>query len=156
MYNTLTLYYTDDEEWQPRVCPITMSNGTTYGLNTWAPFLAEDDARVYEDFKSYSTELRTLIARCMADRKEDRPSLQELLYLTQANIAREDAAAANTQRQFEEAKRADPTIQKPLVDIRRPPPVEDDDLLRRFFREYFREPPVREDPYRDYWDKKAS
>ncbi|KAI1772884.1 hypothetical protein F4818DRAFT_443765 [Hypoxylon cercidicola] len=154
MYNSLTLYYTDDEDWQPEVCPIAMPDGTAYNLNTWAPFLVGDDASVYEDFRSYSTELRTLIARCMADRQEERPSLHELLDLIQANIARGDATAANAQMQFEAEKQLDPTKQKPPVDIKRPPPIEDDDLLQRFFREYLREPAMREDPYSDYWNER--
>ncbi|KAI1767444.1 kinase-like domain-containing protein [Hypoxylon sp. FL1150] len=153
MYNALTLYFTSDEDWQPQVCPITMPDGTTKNLNTWAPFLVGHDARVYEDFRSYSVQLRTLIARCMADRQEDRPSLQELLDIIQANIASGDAAAANKRMQFEAARQVDPSIRIPPVNIKRPPPVEDDNLLQRFFREYLREPPLREDPYRDYWDQ---
>ncbi|KAI4865063.1 hypothetical protein F4820DRAFT_421694 [Hypoxylon rubiginosum] len=153
MYNALTLYYTDDQDWQPEVCPITLPNGTFYNLNTWAPFLVGDAARVYDEFKRYSIELRTLIARCMADRQEDRPSLQELIDIIRVNIGGGDSAAVDAQRQFDDEKLVDPTKEKPPVDVTRPPPVEDDELLLRFFREYLREPPVREDPYRDYWDE---
>ncbi|KAI1104886.1 hypothetical protein F4804DRAFT_305780 [Jackrogersella minutella] len=144
MFNALTLYGTDDEEWQPQVCAITMPDGTAEDLNTWAPFLVGDQA--YDDFKSYSIELRTLIARCMADRGEDRPPLDELLHLIQQNIAQEDAAANEARRQWQEEKQAGPNKQKPPVDFKRPPAVEDDDLLNRFFMEYLREPPIREDP----------
>lgn len=150
MYNALTLYFTEDEDWQPRVCQITMPNGTVRDLNTWAPYLVGNP--VYDEFKAYSIELRTLIARCMADDGQDRPTLDELLQIIQRAIARDDAAAREEQAKWNEEKRKDPTKQKPPVGFKRPPAVEDDDLLLRFFREYFREPPVREDPYRDYWD----
>lgn len=156
MYNSLTLYWTDDDEWEPQVCPITMPDRTSKNLNTWAPGLVGHANLVHERNKRYSVELRTLIARCMADEQEDRPSLQELLYIIQVNIARGDMAAANAQMQFEAARQQNPTIQKPPIDIKRPPPIEDNDLLGRFFQEYLRDPPVREDPYKGYWDQRNS
>lgn len=145
MFNALTLYFTDDEDWQPKICSITMPDGTAKDLNTWAPFLVGGEA--YDDFQHYSIELRTLIARCMADRREDRPSLEELLQIVQLNITRGDAAADEERRKWEEEKAADPTKQRPPVDLKKAPDIEDDDLIQRFFREYLREPPTREDPY---------
>ncbi|KAI0380726.1 hypothetical protein F5Y04DRAFT_256594 [Hypomontagnella monticulosa] len=150
MFNALTLYFTDDEEWQPKICQVTMPDGATKDLNTWAPFLVGDG--VYTDFERYSIELRTLIARCMADRGEDRPSLEELLNIIQGNIARGDIAADEAQRKWEEEKAEDPTKQRPPVDVKRPPDVEDNELILRFFREYLREPPTRMDPYEDHWN----
>ncbi|KAI0000098.1 hypothetical protein F4779DRAFT_604984 [Xylariaceae sp. FL0662B] len=140
MFNALTLYHTDDEDWEPRLCPVTLPDGTAMDLNTWAPFLVGADDKVYDQFKVYSAELRILIARCMADDRKERPSLQELLDIIERNIAAGDRAA-------EEARNEKRTP----VDVSVPPAVEDDDILRRFFQEYLREPPSRQDPYRDYW-----
>lgn len=150
MFNALTLYFTEDEQWQPQICRITMPDGTARDINTWAPFLVGH--QVYDEFKAYPIELRTLIARCMADDAEDRPSLEELLDTINQNIAQGDERANEAQRNWEEQKRLDPTKEKPAVDVKTPPAVEDNDLLVRFFREYFRELPVREDPYKDLWD----
>ncbi|KAI0833050.1 hypothetical protein F5Y06DRAFT_280702, partial [Hypoxylon sp. FL0890] len=151
MFNALTRYFTEDDEWEPKICPITMPDGTAKNLNTWAPFLV--GIQVYDEFRVYPIELRTLIARCMADAPGDRPSLDELLNIISRNIAQGDDRAIAAQRDWEEEKRKDPTKQKPLVNVKTPPAVEDNDLLIRFFQEYFHEPPVREDPYRDLWDR---
>ncbi|KAI2623136.1 kinase-like domain-containing protein [Hypoxylon sp. NC1633] len=153
MFNALTFYFTDDDEWQPRRCNIRMPDGTAKNLNTWAPFLV--GSQVYDEFKIHSIELRTLIARCMADNHRDRPSLDELLAIIQQNIANVDAAGWNAQQRWQQEKAVDPTKQKPPIDVKRPPAAEDDDLLRRFFREYLRDPPVRDDPYRDYWNEQT-
>ncbi|KAI1080422.1 hypothetical protein F5B20DRAFT_589492 [Whalleya microplaca] len=142
MFNALTLYHTDDEDWEPRVCPITMPDGEAKDLNTWAPFLVGANDMVYDQFKVYSIELRTLIARCMADDRRDRPSLHELLDTIERNIAAGDRAAYEARDE-----------EKAPVDVKVPPAVEDDDLLRRFFQEYLREPPNRQDPYRNYWPR---
>ncbi|XXH00668.1 hypothetical protein Hte_007018 [Hypoxylon texense] len=151
MYNALTLYYTDDLDWTPEVCPITLPNGEPYNLNTWAPFLVGNPARVYPHFATYSIELRTLIARCMADRQEDRPSLEELMRIIYTNIREGTDAAVEAQMQFEDERLLDPTKEKLPVDVTAPPPVEDDELLERFWAEYLREPPIKEDPYREFW-----
>ncbi|OTB06167.1 hypothetical protein M426DRAFT_9982 [Hypoxylon sp. CI-4A] len=139
MYIALTLYFTEDEDWAPTTCNITMPDGTSQDLVTWAPFLVGEP--VYDEFKAYSTELRTLIARCMADKQEDRPSLDELVDTIRAQIVKGDTEAS-----------ALPHKARTVDDLKRPPPVESDELLHRFAQEYFREPPVREDPYREYWD----
>ncbi|KAI1414549.1 hypothetical protein F5Y13DRAFT_158765 [Hypoxylon sp. FL1857] len=150
MFNALTLYFINDDEWEPRVCPVVMPDGTVYELNTWAPFLVGNE--IYDEFRAYPIGLRTLIARCMAHDAEDRPSLEELLNIINYSIAQGDAEAYEARMNWELEKANDPTIQKPPVDIKRPPAAEDDDLLIRFFQEYFREPPVREDPYVDLWN----
>ncbi|KAI1377211.1 hypothetical protein F4677DRAFT_415627 [Hypoxylon crocopeplum] len=128
-----------------------MPNGTNRDLRTWAPFLVGN--MLHPEFRMYNAELRNLIARCMADDRRDRPYLDELLYIVQQNIANVDAAAAEASRKWEEEKRNDPAKQKPPVDVKAPPAVEDDDLLRRFFQEYLRQPPIREDPYKDLWNQ---
>ncbi|KAI2464868.1 hypothetical protein F4781DRAFT_50856 [Annulohypoxylon bovei var. microspora] len=151
MYNALTLYFTDDEDWQPQVCQVMMPNGQSRAVSTWAPFLVGN--QVYDDFRAYSVELRSLVARCMADNRRDRPSLDELLNVIQRNIRRGDLDAEEAKNRWEEEKAADPDKQKPPVDIKRPPRVEDDALLLRFFREYIRDPPRRDDPYEDLWDQ---
>ncbi|KAI1661173.1 hypothetical protein F4813DRAFT_346649 [Daldinia decipiens] len=151
MFNALTLFHTDDEDWQPRICHVIMPDGISKDLNTWAPFLVGDE--VYEEFTYYSVDLRTLIARCMADDREDRPTLNELLTTIQTSIARDDAIAFETERVFQTERAADPTRQRLPVNVTRPPEVEDDALLSRFFQEYIRDPPSREDPYGEFWDQ---
>ncbi|KAI0135745.1 hypothetical protein F4814DRAFT_402398 [Daldinia grandis] len=151
MFNSLTLYYTDDEDWQPQVCRIIMPDGTGKDLNTWAPFLVGD--AVYEEFTFYNADLRTLIARCMADDREDRPTLNELLTTIQESIARDDATAFEAEERLQTERAEDPTRQRPPVDVARPPKVEDDALLSRFFQEYIRDPPARNDPYGGLWDQ---
>ncbi|KAI1391517.1 uncharacterized protein F4822DRAFT_396980 [Hypoxylon trugodes] len=149
MFNALSLYWASDDEWEPRVCQIKMPDGSTKGLNTWAPYLV--GTPIYPEFAPYSETLRTLIARCMAHHRQDRPSLKELLDTIEQAIAQGDTAADEAQRKWNEEKRKNPNAQKSPVDIRKPPSVEDDDLLRRFFQDYFRDPPIREDPYTDHW-----
>ncbi|KAI5859501.1 hypothetical protein GGS23DRAFT_616193 [Durotheca rogersii] len=153
MYNALTLYQVvaDDGDWAPRACPITMPDGSAKNLVTWAPFLVGREELVYDEFKAYGDDLRTLIARCMADEPEDRPGLQELLDTTTKNIAAGDRIAAAAQEGWERQKEGYPGRREGPVDVSRPPEVEDDDLVRRFFREYLNDPPARGDPYRDYW-----
>ncbi|KAL7625804.1 hypothetical protein AAE478_005027 [Parahypoxylon ruwenzoriense] len=153
MYNALTLYQVtdDDGDWAPQTCPIRMPDGTENNLVTWAPNLVGYDELVYDQFKVYSEELRTLIARCMADDQENRPSLDELLETIQRNILAGDAAAVEARRRWEEEKEENPDKQKDPVDVKRPPAIEDDDLLGRFFQEYLRDPPARNDPYEEQW-----
>ncbi|KAI1406022.1 hypothetical protein F4819DRAFT_442562 [Hypoxylon fuscum] len=153
MYNAVTGHTTIDDEWKPRVCPITMPDGTARDLNTWAPFLVGEEHTIEDHFKRHSIELRTLIARCMADQREDRPSLAQLLEEIQENILRGDVRAYEAQVAFNDARLVNPTLQKPPVDVSRPPHVEDDDLLRRFFFEYLREPPVVPDIFQDLWEE---
>ncbi|KAI8958901.1 hypothetical protein F5Y11DRAFT_334724 [Daldinia sp. FL1419] len=140
MFNALSLYHTDDEDWQPRICTIQMPDGKSRDLSTWAPFLVGD--QVYEAFTHYGIDLRTLIARCMADDGEDRPTLDELLAIIQYSIARDDVQASEVSL----------VSQEPPIDVSKPPAIETDALLQRFFREYFLEPQMRPDPYVEFWD----
>ncbi|KAI1135699.1 hypothetical protein F5Y05DRAFT_394210 [Hypoxylon sp. FL0543] len=150
MFNALTLYFTEDDEWQPTVCPIQMPDGTAKDLNTWAPFLV--GLQVYDQFRAYPVALRTLIARCMADAAEDRPSLDELVNIISENIEESNAKGNEVSYAWREWLREDPTRERPPDDVTGPPDIEDNELYVRFFREYFREPPVRQSPYTDLWD----
>ncbi|KAI2608155.1 uncharacterized protein GGS25DRAFT_489096 [Hypoxylon fragiforme] len=151
MFNAMTIYYTDDDEWEPRRCRISMPDGRTKNLNTWAPFIVGSQALA--QFTHHEIGLRTLIARCMADHRDDRPSLRELLDTVRQNIARGDAEAAEEKRKWDRAKARDPSVRKPRIDIKRPPKVEEDELLLKFFQEYLRDAPIRQDFYAGQWDR---
>ncbi|KAI1451378.1 hypothetical protein F4805DRAFT_451668 [Annulohypoxylon moriforme] len=146
MFSAMTFYFTDDPEWRPRVCGVPMPDGEIENLETWAPYLVGEP--VYDEFKPYSLELRSLIARCMADNPDERPTLDVLLDIIEDNIRRGDEAAAEDRRRSEE----DPDRERPPVGVVDPPEVESDELLARWDREYILEPIVRDDPYADYWD----
>ncbi|KAI1444777.1 kinase-like domain-containing protein [Annulohypoxylon stygium] len=151
MFNMLTMYYTDDPEWQPRECEVRMPHGELFPILTWAPFLVGN--LVYPEFQKYNLDLRMLIARCMADSKDDRPVLDELVAIIQDNIRSGDEAAARLQAEWEEELRNNPGSGPPSVDVTQPPEVESDSLLRRWRREYLDEPEKREDLYAALWDE---
>ncbi|KAI1092518.1 hypothetical protein F5B19DRAFT_203927 [Rostrohypoxylon terebratum] len=154
MFNTLTMYYTEDPEWQPRVCEIRMPGGELLPMLTWVPFLVGD--LVYPEFQKYDLDLRMLLARCMADSKDDRPGLDELVAIIQDNIRSGDEAAVRLQAEWEEELRRNPDWKPPGVDVTQPPEVESDNLLRRWRREYLDEPEKRKDLYAALWDEPDS
>ncbi|KAI1214611.1 uncharacterized protein F4807DRAFT_403970 [Annulohypoxylon truncatum] len=150
MFNTMTFYFTDDPDWKPRDC-VVQGEGDHYEIvNTWAPYLV--GFSVYAEFQKYEIELRSLVARCMADNPADRPTLGELIETIEENMRRGDEDADEEFRRWEEIRRIDPRAQKPPVDVRRPPAAETNDLLKRWAQEYIYQPINRQDPYEDLWN----
>ncbi|KAI0883235.1 uncharacterized protein GGS22DRAFT_37690 [Annulohypoxylon maeteangense] len=150
MFNILTFYFTDDPDWQARDCEMQMPDGEMRVVRTWAPYLVGDP--VYDEFKNYDIEMRTLIARCMADDPDDRPPLDELVDAIEYFIGQGDEAANEESRRLEEMRAQNQEPRPPPIDVKRAPDVESDELLKRWAREYINEPLMRQDPYADLWD----
>ncbi|KAI8630106.1 kinase-like protein [Xylariaceae sp. FL1651] len=137
-------------------------NGTsmvrTYG---WR-LLASTDEPIIADYRNADLELRELAARCMCEDPWQRPTLSELHDRCIANINKgnDDAVAAamglfpGSLPFVPGAPPPNPFMEDESYTKRRPlGQPEPDELLVKFYRDYFLDAPPVTDPYEDYWSK---
>ncbi|KAI0471773.1 kinase-like domain-containing protein [Xylariaceae sp. FL0804] len=146
MFNCMTLSFPAE---YPQTCAIQQDDGTyryltTYGFHLVGPYQGTGNApepQVDERFRNYDRNLRLLIARCLADDPDDRPDLHELIWEVEEGFTVTDDMASEAS--------AGP------FDIQRPQPVETehDDLLWKFYQDYFFNAPNITDPYAGEWDQ---
>ncbi|KAI1389299.1 kinase-like domain-containing protein [Hypoxylon trugodes] len=133
MFNLITLR-TPSRGWLPRY-RVTEQPPATFSTWGW-PLLPSTEYRPSELIELVDHQLRILVALCMADSPNQRPDLGALLETTIIRIEQLD-------RQEGEAS-PDPE--------RFPALNESDDLLTRFYVDYFTDPPFPSDPYEAYWE----
>ncbi|KAI2472623.1 kinase-like protein [Annulohypoxylon bovei var. microspora] len=152
MFNLLTLKHpTPICDWVAKQRRITIPPfHQPKELWTWAWFLlpAEGEPPIDKFYEAYDWDLRVLIARCMADDTAERPNLSELYYALELGIIMADRRVARDPIAFSYAPGG--LTYDPMT----PPPSDGDDILRKFYIDYFRDPPIKVDPYARMWSDK--
>ncbi|KAI1344403.1 kinase-like domain-containing protein [Xylariaceae sp. FL0016] len=157
MYNLMTLSIPKADN--PAKCTVLVRSPDrrqplrSRTVTSWVPWLTRSG--VEEELpalKAVDGNLRSLIARCLADEQTDRPKLTELAWVTRTRIDEDNQRAQN----FEKS----PSLS--LEDLWRTqhwwserPLNEEDDLPQRFYNNHLLDPPAVSDPHAAYWNSRT-
>ncbi|KAI2614890.1 kinase-like domain-containing protein [Hypoxylon sp. NC1633] len=133
MFNFMTLCHPDNDSWTFLNMPLQDQNGEVTRIDTWGWCLLANEAGLPTPFEDYDPLLCHLVARCMAHLPSQRPDLGQLLAVIEDAIRQTDSGTDS------------PNLARSQT--------EGDDLLVKFYTDYFRSPPERRDPYAAFWDQ---
>ncbi|KAI1209203.1 kinase-like domain-containing protein [Annulohypoxylon truncatum] len=153
MFNLLTLSHpVPNEDWFPQPRVVQSPRGDIV-VETYGWFLIQPpppnpamapDPTIY--MERYDFTLRSLIARCMADDTNDRPDFHEIWTACMLGIAETD-----TRKNFNQENAALLSVGGDHYDPMIVPEVESDEIVHKFYQDYFVNPPARADPYAGRW-----
>ncbi|KAI0483397.1 hypothetical protein GGR56DRAFT_241523 [Xylariaceae sp. FL0804] len=152
MFNLITLHHFGDKP-EARARSVSLPGGGRLDLLTYGHHLIDEPSA----WSGVDRDLRVLVAGCLEDRQARRPPLERLLERVVAGVKAADARAAAAKAAGGGAKTAGQQGFSFAAMMRMPhnsrpaDGVEDDALIERFFRNYFRDAPPNMDPYDGLW-----
>ncbi|KAI1378571.1 kinase-like domain-containing protein [Hypoxylon crocopeplum] len=156
MFNLLTSCQPYSESWVPRNRMLKMRDGTLKMVMTWGWWFIEDpEFTMFPIYTMNTLDLRHLVARCMADMPEDRPSIEELLFLIDKGIVESDERVLAAEMTIARNGGVVPPgsgIPTGRDTVFYPQEIEREEILTKFYNDLFRSPPVRPDPYYHLWN----